>query len=111
MINKIVAVLMISMTMPFIISLGLDPIQFVCLYTVACTIAFMLPSASQSAMVLFSNTDWIRTKDIFKYGLPVIIAMGISIVIWDIIYFMIVGWAVSPFIFCDFEDYASVCLC
>ena len=91
MINKIVAVLMISMTMPIIISLGLDPIQFVCLYTVACTIAFMLPSASQSAMVLFSNTDWIRTKDVFKYGLPVIIAMGISIVIWDIIYFMIVG--------------------
>lgn len=90
MINKIVAVLMISMTMPVIISLGLDPIQFLCLYSVACTIAFMLPSASQSATVLFSNTEWIRTADVFKYGLPVIIAMGVSIVIWDIVYFAIV---------------------
>lgn len=90
MVNKIVAILMISMTMPIILSLGMDAIQFVCLYTVACTIAFMLPSASQSASILFANTEWVRAKDVFKYGLPVIVVMTVVIILWNIAYFNIV---------------------
>lgn len=89
MVNKIVAILMISMTMPIIISLGMDAIQFVCMYTVACTIAFMLPSASQSASILFANTEWVRAGDVFKYGLPVIMVMTVIIILWNIAYFSI----------------------
>lgn len=89
MVNKIVAILMVSMTIPVIMSLGLDPIQFTCLYTVACTIAFMLPSASQSASILFANTEWVKAGDVFKYGTPVIVAMTATIIVWNLIYFSV----------------------
>lgn len=53
MVNKIVGVLMISITMPIATQLGIDSVQLASLYTVACTIAFMLPSASQASTVFF----------------------------------------------------------
>lgn len=89
MVNKIVVVLMISMTMPTVQALGIDPIQIVCLYTVISTVAFLLPSASQSATVLFSNTEWVRAADVFKYGIPLIIMMTFLMIIWNLLYFSI----------------------
>lgn len=89
MVNKIVAIMMISMTMPVIQSLGLDPIQFVFLYTVVCTVAFILPSASQSAAVLFSNTEWVRAGDVFKFASPVILAMTLLMIVWNSIFFSV----------------------
>ncbi|MFP5528273.1 SLC13 family permease [Peptococcus simiae] len=85
--NKIVAVLMISITMPIAQSLGVNPTQLACLYTVICTVAFLLPSSSQSSVVLFSNTKWIRAGDVFKYGFPVLIVLTIIQLGWNIIYF------------------------
>ena len=90
MVNKIIAVLMISMTMPIATALGIDPIQMACLYTVICTVAFILPSASQSAFVLFSNTEWVRASYVYKYGLPVIIMMTVVHILWNLLYFSIV---------------------
>ena len=57
------------------------------MYTIICTIAFMLPPASQSATVLFSNTEWVRAADVYKYGLPVIIMMTALQIIWNLAYF------------------------
>ncbi len=87
MVNKIIAVLMISITMPIAATLGIDQIQLACMYTIICTIAFMLPPASQSATVLFSNTEWVRAADVYKYGLPVIIMMTALQIIWNLAYF------------------------
>ena len=87
MVNKIIAVLMISITMPIAVTLGIDPVQLVCLYSIICTVAFMLPSASQSATVLFSNTEWVRAADVYKYGTPVILMMTAVQIIWNIVYF------------------------
>lgn len=89
MVNKIVAILMISMTMPIVQTLDIDPIQMVCLYTVISTVAFLLPSASQSATVLFSNSEWVRAADVFKYGMPLIFMMTILMIFWNLFYFSI----------------------
>ncbi|MFM9414051.1 SLC13 family permease [Peptococcus simiae] len=89
MINKIIAILMVSITLPIGVQLGIDPLQLGFLYTVICTVAFMLPSASQSATVLFSNTEWVRAKDVYKYGLPMIILMTVLQVAWNLIFFAI----------------------
>lgn len=89
MVNKIIAVLMISMTMPIALNLGMNLEALAILYCVACTIAFLLPSASQSACILFSNTTWVRAGDVFKYGLPSIIVATVLILIWDVLYFSI----------------------
>lgn len=90
MVNKIIAVLMISMTMPIAVALGINPIQMACLYTVICTVAFILPSASQSAFVLFSNTQWVRASYVYQYGLPVIIMMTVVHILWNLVYFSLV---------------------
>ena len=90
MVNKIIAVLMISITMPIAVTLGIDQVQLACLYTIICTVAFMLPSASQSATVLFSNTEWVRAADVYKYGTPVIIMMTILQILWNLVYFSLV---------------------
>ncbi len=87
MVNKIIAVLMISITMPIAAALGIDQVQLACLYTIICTVAFMLPSASQSATVLFSNTEWVRAADVYKYGLPVIVMMTALQILWNLVYF------------------------
>ena len=90
MVNKIIAVLMISITMPIAVTLGIDQVQLACLYTIICTVAFMLPSASQSATVLFSNTEWVRAVDVYKYGTPVIIMMTSLQILWNLVYFSLV---------------------
>ena len=89
MVNKIIAILMVSITMPIAVTLGIDQVQLVCLYTIICTVAFMLPSASQSAAVYFSNTGWVRAADVYKYGTPVIIMMTLLQILWNLVYFSI----------------------
>lgn len=90
MINKIVGVLMISITLPIATRLGIDSVQLVSLYTVACTIAFMLPSASQASTVFFANAEWARPKDIFAYGLMTIVPLTIVCIGWNLLYFGLV---------------------
>lgn len=92
MVNKIVGVLMISITMPIATQLGIDSVQLASLYTVACTIAFMLPSASQASTVFFANSEWARPKDVFVYGMITIVPMTVVVIVWNLIYFGLLGY-------------------
>lgn len=87
MINMVVAVIMISATLPLCSVLGVVPLQVVYLITVSCTIAFILPAASAASCVLFANTEWVRAKDVYKFGFPTIIMMAAVTLIWNIILF------------------------
>ena len=88
MINMVIAVIMIAATLPIAATLGVDSLQVVYLITVACTIAFMLPPASAASCVLFANTEWVRAKDVYKYGAPTIVMMAAVALIWNMILFM-----------------------
>jgi len=88
MINMVIAVIMISATLPIAATLGVEPLQIVYLITVSCTIAFMLPAASAASCVLFANTQWVRAKDVYKYSIPTIIMMAAVTLIWNLILFM-----------------------
>ncbi|MDO4280986.1 MAG: SLC13 family permease [Peptococcaceae bacterium] len=88
MINMVVAVIMISATLPIAASLGVDSLQIVYLITVSCTIAFMLPAASAASCVLFANTQWVRAKDVYKYSVPTIIMMALIALVWNFILFL-----------------------
>ena len=87
MINMVVAVIMISATVPVAVSMGILPLQIVYLITISCTIAFMLPSASAASCILFANTQWVRPKDVYKYSVPTIIMMGIIALVWNLVLF------------------------
>ena len=88
LINMVVAVIMISATLPIAASLGVDPLQIVYLITVSCTIAFLLPASSAASCVLFANTEWVRAKDVYAYAVPTIIMMAVITLLWNIILFM-----------------------
>lgn len=88
MINMVVAVIMISATLPVAASLGVDSLQIVYLITVSCTIAFMLPAASAASCVLFANTEWVRAKDVYTYAVPTILVMAVAALLWNLILFM-----------------------
>lgn len=88
MINMVVAVIMISATLPIAVSMGIDPLQIVYLITLGCTIAFFLPPASSASCIMFANTKWVRAKDVYKYSLPTIIMMAVITLGWNVIMFM-----------------------
>lgn len=88
MINMVVAVIMISATLPVAASLGVDALQIVYLITVSCTIAFMLPAASAASCCLFANTEWVRAKDVYTYAFPTIIMMAVITLLWNLVLFM-----------------------
>lgn len=88
MINMVVAVIMISATMPIAANLGVDPLQIVYLITISCTIAFMLPSASAASCCLFANTQWVRAKDVYKYSVPTIIMLSLIALGWNWVLFL-----------------------
>ena len=88
MINMVVAVIMITATMPIANGLGVDSLQIVYLITISCTIAFMLPAASAASCCLFANTKWVRAKDVYKYSVPTIILLAAIALIWNYILFL-----------------------
>ncbi|MGM9524994.1 MAG: SLC13 family permease, partial [Peptococcaceae bacterium] len=88
MINIVVAVIMISATIPIATNFGIDSLQIVYLITICCTIAFMLPPASAASNVLFANTEWVRAKDVYLYSIPTIIMLAAVALIWNLIFFM-----------------------
>lgn len=87
-INMVVAMLMITVTLPISASLGLPQEQMVYLITVCCTIAFALPAASPAGMLLFSNSQWIKPIDAYKYAIPTIIMMAAAALLWNLVLFM-----------------------
>ncbi|MGE4273937.1 MAG: hypothetical protein AB7E31_13920 [Desulfitobacterium sp.] len=47
---------------------------------VASTLAILTPAASAASTILFPNTQWIRPKDVYKYGsITVIVTTAIAI--------------------------------
>lgn len=88
MINMVVAVIMISATVPVAASLGISADQVVYLITVSCTIAFLLPPASTASCVLFANTEWVRAKDVYTFAIPTVIMMAVVALGWNLILFM-----------------------
>lgn len=88
MINMVVAIIMITATLPICASLGVDQLQIVYLITITCTIAFVLPPASAASCCLFANTKWVRAKDVYKYSVPTIIWLTFVALAWNYILFL-----------------------
>lgn len=87
--NMVVAIIMMTVTLPLVPVLGINPLQVVYLITIACTIAFMLPASSHAACFLFANKDWVRAKDMYVYSVPTIILLSIIIMVWNVVVFAV----------------------
>ena len=87
-INMVVAMIMMTVTIPIGANWGIPPEQIVYLVTICCTIAFILPAGSPAGMLLFSNVNWIKATDTYKYTAPTIVLFSALALILNIICFM-----------------------
>ena len=86
-VNVIVAVLMMTFTLPIAVSLGIAPVQVVYLPTISCTIAFLVPSSGPGAMLLFTNKQWMKTKDVYLYAIPTVILLSVIALVVNLLVF------------------------
>lgn len=68
MINVTVPTILFPAFYPIALTLGISPVALMVIIVYSCFLAFLLPSASPMAAVMFGNSGYIRTKDIYKYG-------------------------------------------
>ena len=68
MINVTVPTILFPAFYPIALTLGISPTALMVIIVYSCFLAFLLPSASPMAAVMFGNSGYIRTKDIYKYG-------------------------------------------
>ncbi len=61
---------------PIGIVMGVPPVPLMVLIVYACYMALLMPSASPMAAMMFGNSEWVRTKDIYHYcGTFIFVAM------------------------------------
>ncbi len=88
MANMIVAIIMISATLPLAAQLGIDPMQLGFLITVCSSIAFCLPASSPAGQYMFMNKEWLSSKEIWTFAIPTVIMMSIVAIAWNMILFL-----------------------
>lgn len=84
LINMVVVALLLPVVVNMSSALGIHPEQISYLIMVVSTNAILTPVASAASVILFPNTKWIRTKDIYQYG--VITAMVITVIAFAVSY-------------------------
>ena len=54
-----------------------------CMITLCANRSIILPSANPIAGVMHGMTDWISSKDIYKYAIPLVISVCLlAVIVW-----------------------------
>lgn len=76
LISTVITNFVIDVTVPTILfpafypigmAMDVPPVPLMVVIVYACYMALLMPSASPMAAMMFGNSDWIRTKDLYKY--------------------------------------------
>lgn len=73
--NAVMGVLLMPIVYAFSLQNGSNPVAIATLLTFALHIAILTPAASPYAAILFGNKDWVDSKEVFKYGAIILVAM------------------------------------
>ena len=65
--NVILAIVFTPVLAAIGIDMGINPFMFQILFAYGLQLAFMTPGASANAAMVFGNTDWLTTKEAYKY--------------------------------------------
>ncbi len=88
--NMVVGALMVGVSVPIAISLGIDDIQIVFLITFVSDLALILPASSAPALLMFSNVEWVRPKTAYAFVIPTILVLMLVAFIWNIVVFLFI---------------------
>ena len=82
--NALAGSILLPVVWPFLDTMGIDPVMMVMLVIIVLNLAMLTPAASPMAAVCFSNSDWVRIKDIYRICIPNCIITFILFVILGI---------------------------
>jgi len=68
MINVTVPTLLYPAFYPIAVEIGISPVVLMVVMVFSCLLAFLLPSASPMAAIMFGNDEYIPKGDIYKFG-------------------------------------------
>lgn len=71
--NSICGGIMFPIMYPFAVALGIDPGLITVLLIFVLVIAVLTPAGSPMSAIMFSNSEWLTTKEVYKYITPGII--------------------------------------
>ncbi len=77
--NAICGAIMFSIVYPFAVAIGIDPAMITVLMIFCLALAMLTPAGSPMSALMFGNTEWISTKEIYKYVVPGMIVIFISV--------------------------------
>jgi len=73
-VNNIVGAILLPVFYPFAVELGIAPLALTSLLVYTCHFALLTPAASPMSALMHGNSEWIETKDIYKYGLLIVLS-------------------------------------
>ncbi|MCD8196969.1 MAG: hypothetical protein LUE24_07385 [Lachnospiraceae bacterium] len=75
--NAVAGAIMVPVMYSFAAQIGVNPLMLTAVICFVSDIGMLLPCASPSGAMLYSNKEWLETKDIVKYSLVGILTMAI----------------------------------
>lgn len=75
MANTTVGLMFTPVIYSFAMEMGFNPMPIMAMLLISIHIAYVTPAASPFASLLFGNSGWVKSNDIYKYGVITCIAM------------------------------------
>ena len=83
LLNQIPGMVIFPIASAYCQTLNVDPGMLACMITVCANASIILPSANPIAGVMHGMTDWITSKDIYKYAVPLVISVWLlAVIVW-----------------------------
>ena len=87
MANTTVVLMFTPIILSFSTAMGFDPLPAISVMLISAHIAYLTPAASPFASLMFGYSDWIKAKDVYKYG-------GLACVMMTVV-FLVIGIPLS----------------
>ena len=75
--NLILGIVFTSVLATIGINMGINPYLFQIFFAWMLQLAFMTPGASANSALIFANSEWISTKDAYKYTTTIVVCGGV----------------------------------
>lgn len=89
LINMVVVAMFLPLVIPMAPQLGLNAELLSYVVMCASTVAILTPAGCAAASILFPNKKWIKTGDIYKYGVPTVIGNTLLLIAFYFVYMLI----------------------
>ena len=83
LLNQIPGMVIFPIASAYCATLNVNPGMLACMITICANASIILPSANPIAGVMHGMTDWISSKDIYKYAIPLVISVWLlCVIVW-----------------------------